>query len=738
MSQSNNFDGPIILDEASTYVGFGRTGFNDFSDFSRLQYSAVNPNGVLSSRIGSLCMTPAGPFVNTDGAVAWSPLSSSLNNAEQYCFVWRPGGVAVDNVYTTWASLYTAASLVQGAKLIWLDPSLGTHTMTAGAYDLSQFKFIGASNITPLAPISDIVVTVNAGVTWTRPFYASHALYWLLETPATLITVGAGERYRMELRDRTRFVPGVAGGPSPIILTQGANARLDMYLDEASSIEQGGSGVTVAVGALGSTVIVLGDRASLEEETLGDQGGSGGTLLVEAVSPSAGIGYFQSSFAAPGNLTFVKESSEANVVWPQNLTSGAVTQIRGTSVIGIDTSFLAGSVQLLESTLWAGERLTIKKTDSTTNTVTILRAGADLIDGVTNIVLSQPYQSVQLHSTGVGFIYTVGDGLQNPANQYAFVWRPGVAVPFGNIFGTFSTLYSAASLIPGPKLVWVDNSLGAVSFDAGNYDLSQFEFQNYENHSGGVPNIVTVPAGVTFTAPPAVIRALGFTFTAAARMSLAAGQTFSMHLKDNSSLVATVANAITVTGGAGNAELDVYLQNSSLGGGAIPVIQSVDATGVAVIVVEEASGINADAFSNNGGAGVVSVQIQSPTGACSMTQTAYTGTFIPGFSSKKFRTAFAQVPQGGPAAITQQSDRDMYLLNTLGGDITLALLPAAEWALRSIFVKMVDATTPPSATAIVITPAGVETIDLAPTLTLNTVFASVELYSDGALIWIIG
>ena len=40
----------------------------------------------------------------------WVALSSS----SQYVFVYQPGGVAVDNVYTDWPTLYAALSAVKG------------------------------------------------------------------------------------------------------------------------------------------------------------------------------------------------------------------------------------------------------------------------------------------------------------------------------------------------------------------------------------------------------------------------------------------------------------------------------------------------------------------------------------------------------------------------------------------------------------------------------------------------
>ena len=55
-------------------------------------------------------------------------------------FVYRPGGVAAGNVYTTWATLYAALSAVAGPKTVAVDNSLagGPATVPTGLYDLSE------------------------------------------------------------------------------------------------------------------------------------------------------------------------------------------------------------------------------------------------------------------------------------------------------------------------------------------------------------------------------------------------------------------------------------------------------------------------------------------------------------------------------------------------------------------------------------------------------------------------
>jgi hypothetical protein len=61
--------------------------------------------------------------------------------------------------------------------------------------------------------------------------------------------------------------------------------------------------------------------------------------------------------------------------------------------------------------------------------------------------------------------------------QYCFVWRPGLAVDFENVYGAWADLYTAADSIQGRKLVVLDASeLGPFSMTLGGPVMEQFDF----------------------------------------------------------------------------------------------------------------------------------------------------------------------------------------------------------------------------------------------------------------------
>ena len=78
----------------------------------------------------------AGHYASMDETLAFilGGGGSVVGASTQYTYVFRPGGVAGRNVFTTWPALYAATQQVQGPVLIEIDSSLAPATVPAGAY----------------------------------------------------------------------------------------------------------------------------------------------------------------------------------------------------------------------------------------------------------------------------------------------------------------------------------------------------------------------------------------------------------------------------------------------------------------------------------------------------------------------------------------------------------------------------------------------------------------------------
>jgi hypothetical protein len=102
---------------------------------------------------------------------------SSLAKSLEYTFVFRPGGVAAANVFTTWPTLMAAVALVQGPKLIELDTRFGAAIVSPGAWALDDITWTSFTGVDVL--------------TWPTGTTATGVVNWSLENGATMLSTSA-------------------------------------------------------------------------------------------------------------------------------------------------------------------------------------------------------------------------------------------------------------------------------------------------------------------------------------------------------------------------------------------------------------------------------------------------------------------------------------------------------------------------------------------------------------------
>lgn len=84
---------------------------------------------------------------STSDGVMSAADKAKIDGLAESVFIFRPGGVDGDNVYTSWVDLYAATLNVQGSFLIQIDSTIATATVPPGVYD-----FGGRCTIGPIAP----------------------------------------------------------------------------------------------------------------------------------------------------------------------------------------------------------------------------------------------------------------------------------------------------------------------------------------------------------------------------------------------------------------------------------------------------------------------------------------------------------------------------------------------------------------------------------------------------------
>ncbi|MHA2066422.1 MAG: hypothetical protein ACXABY_18780, partial [Candidatus Thorarchaeota archaeon] len=221
-------------------------------------------------------------------------------NAVQTTFVYRPGGIAADNVYTTWASLVADVALVEGPKIVQIDDSIVTPApIPAGSYDFSDVTIVGDPEIRGVPP----VMILSDGAVFTALEEIQHIE---LVGDSTTPSFSATTSKQIILRDS---IVRVTGGSSEIFT---ASATFDLILDRTEFI---GSEPIVDVTA-GTTTIWLENQSSI----LADLIDSGGATIVDFNCVDANVSVAGQSGVTGATTTTAL--SEADKVFYDSTTSG--------------------------------------------------------------------------------------------------------------------------------------------------------------------------------------------------------------------------------------------------------------------------------------------------------------------------------------------------------------------------------------------------------------------------------
>ena len=416
MGQSNNFDGPLIIDELGTNtmlntVGFGRAAYSvdrgaDSSTGPRLGPLNVDPSAGagVASPLGSLALRYTPGFVQvwqktTAPDTGWTLLGGGASaSATQYVFVWSEGNPAPhDNVYANFTTLYAAAIAVDGEILVDVDAlSVNPAIMDLGTYDLTKFKFTSSNAIAG----GQTAVTIREGVVWSEPFSACEYIAWEFTNTtegSVYKGVGASDGPLLLLGDNSSMIASIAA--IPLVVSAGASFTLAMYnsgLFATSKVAGPVFGVsltsTLHVVCEGISTIGTGSIHIMDVPALAN--------TVEIVDNTSGQG--QNNLAGPTGTGDYFPTNIRRTLYVRDADQGTLTQEPGDEVVRVDctggnqifTLFAATDNEVIRNQV-----VTIKKNDATANTLTINGGGTN-IDGAATLVLTAAWQVVTLMSDG--------------------------------------------------------------------------------------------------------------------------------------------------------------------------------------------------------------------------------------------------------------------------------------------------------------------------------------------------
>lgn len=330
-----------------------------------------------SHTLSGLLYVKTGP-----GDTDWALLAAGMT---QYVFVYQPGGVAADNVFTDWAALYAALSAIQGERLVEFDASFTAPcVIPAGVYALEDVIFIG--NWT--RPNTSVVFDVGVVTTGLRHMRTSLRITAADPVTAPIADFTSGSS-TMLLDDGVTLLFG-----APIIDFSGLSNE-----DQGSLIVRNGSRVfgsvpqPITTGSCTLSVTVDGANSQCGDLTINP---GTGTVVVRVTGGPGMV------FNAPSN-------------GGQFLVAGAMGQLPAIFVGGdffgatnpdgviyvVDTSSAPVTcLNMRGAAQCAGSFVAFKKSDDA-NALTIQTGTGDTIDGLPSYVVAANKGAVTLVSDGV-------------------------------------------------------------------------------------------------------------------------------------------------------------------------------------------------------------------------------------------------------------------------------------------------------------------------------------------------
>ncbi len=287
-------------------------------------------------------------------------------------FVFKPGGVAAENVYTDWAALIAAMALVSGHKVI--EFAEAEITIPAGAYDMMNVSWRKSADVD-----GDLELILANGATFTDlmeidGFLSSPAGQFIVATlqtaaPAVSLTIAG----TVVIRNAIILAAGSEAffGDSITDLVLERGGELDVFTSE---VVENTTGLTIE----------LHDGAAIAEDTLKGAGstavdvrGAGGSLSIDHANLTEAV-------------TVRRHGDQfAYAFRPVTIVAGPTTLVPN-EIARVDPTGGVFTVNLPDASKHPNAWITIVEVGGSANAVTVgLDEGGDSINGAASIAAAR-------------------------------------------------------------------------------------------------------------------------------------------------------------------------------------------------------------------------------------------------------------------------------------------------------------------------------------------------------------
>ena len=288
--------------------------------------------------------------VGTTGATGAAGTTGATGLTQTFLF--QPGGSPGGNVYTTWASLYTALSLVSGPITVGVDSTLGAANVPSGAYTLNNVTFVGAGQLTS----SDSALTFQNGAVVTSVRLTFLSILAASQGGSVIFTVPTGVVTTIYLGEGA---DSVSNGASPFAEVQ-SGGKLFVLTTEAAGVGDATHPVVqVDTGATGVFFELYAGSTVFAGATIGT-GGAPLSFIYDASSEVLGSQAAGATTVLEDNSTLVVYTPTTASNWSPvpTVVASALDQLatrsaRGTTLVFQPGGTAIGNIYTSWATLYA-------------------------------------------------------------------------------------------------------------------------------------------------------------------------------------------------------------------------------------------------------------------------------------------------------------------------------------------------------------------------------------------------
>lgn len=336
-------------------------------------------------------LTPR-PF--TSGAVSQSGIAADV-------VVFRPGGVATENVVTTWDQAVAKLGQLQGIRTLEFDDSLSSPIVipAGGPYDMTNVIWSGSAgteapsvhvqegaSFTKLRQFDNRVFVTFTGTTPPVSDFDVTSLgpdTIFIDHGAMITTSGAGPFFRLSMPAVSGVVLAVQVGG---VLATGTNAVIDLAVPGAVLVLPVAGGFTdvqsgTISGVVGSTCVMIVGAAGIVQASE-DQPAFLGTLV-------------------PQNVTKERRYPTQTLAAPDQV-------LTETSQLVIIDATVGFTITLPAAFNHRGESISLKIINALPAPMVIAAAPGDTIDGAASAAMATPFAFMQVTSDGVSSWWITG------------------------------------------------------------------------------------------------------------------------------------------------------------------------------------------------------------------------------------------------------------------------------------------------------------------------------------------